>query len=266
MSMAQRAARTPPRRWWRRPWVAPFGVVVVAFVAFSVPPYLSLDPGRSRVPAPEGLTGYFPVLVAHVLFGSIAILTCGLQIWPWFRGRYPAAHRRIGRVYVFAGVLPAALMALAIASVSPYGPIARASSVLLASLWLACTITGYRMARQRRYAEHRRWMIRSFALTASIITNRVWGVLFIVVLSPDLQTTYGGDETALARDVAGLTTWLGWTVPLLVAEWWLERGDRAGRRAHARGRHAHARGVTAPPVAAPPVAAPPVPEVRAAER
>jgi hypothetical protein len=226
--------RTPTRRWWRRPWVAPFAVVVVAFVAFSLPPYLTFDPAESRVPPPEGLAFYFPLLVAHVMFGSIAILTCGMQIWPWFRGRYPVAHRWIGRVYVFCGVIPASLSALVIGALSPFGPVARASNVLLASVWLACTITGYRMVRQRRYVEHRRWMIRSFALTASIITNRVWGVLFFVGLSPALQTTYGGNETALMRDIAGMTTWLGWTVPLLIAQWWLDRGDPATRRARNR--------------------------------
>ena len=29
-----------------------------------------------------------------------------LQVWPWLRTRYPDVHRRTGRVYVFAGVLP----------------------------------------------------------------------------------------------------------------------------------------------------------------
>ena len=47
--------------------------------------------------------------------------------------------------------------------------------------------TGLRMARQRRLVEHRRWMIRSFALTMSIITNRVWAVIATIVLMPQLR-------------------------------------------------------------------------------
>jgi hypothetical protein len=126
---------------------------------------------------------------------------------------------------VFAGVLPAGVMALTIGAFTPFGPVAQASNLLLSSLWLIFTVTGYRMARQCRYDEHRRWMIRSFALTASIITNRIWGVIAFLVLSPQLDTTFGGNQKLLSWTMAGLATWLGWVIPLLIAQWWLERGS-----------------------------------------
>ena len=203
-----------------------FLIIAIAFIAFALPPYLTLDPGRSRIPPPSGVQAYYPLLVAHVVFASIAMVSACLQIWTSFRRRYPAAHRAIGRVYVFGGVLPAGLAGLAIGSISPFGPTLRASNVLLAVLWLACTTTGFRMGQRRRFAEHRRWMTRSFALTMSIITNRVWGVIFTVVLTPQLSTTFGGNETLMVQTIAGLSGWLGWVLPLLVAEWWLvERGQ-----------------------------------------
>jgi uncharacterized membrane protein YozB (DUF420 family) len=215
------------KSWWRRAWIAPLAVLAIGFLAVSLPPYLSGDPARSRVPASFRL--HYPILVAHVLFGSVALLTACLQIWPWFRRRYRVAHRRIGRAYVFAGVLPAGLLALPMAALSPFGPVARASNVLLASLWLAFTVTGYRMARQRRHAEHRRWMIRSFALTFSIITNRIWGPLAYFALAGELDAEFGGNEQLLRWTIAGISTWLGWVIPLLCAEWWLERGAAAIR-------------------------------------
>lgn len=218
-----------PVRWWRRPWVLPLAVIAVAFVAFSLPPYLSFDPARSRIPEP-GYGVHYPFLVAHVLFGSVALLSCGFQVWPWFRQRYPAAHRRIGRLYVFGGVLPAGVTGLVVGAISPFGPAVRVSNVLLALLWLACTITGYRMARQRRFVDHRRWMIRSFALTASIITNRIYGAITAIILWPQLGTTFGGDEEELSRTIATISAWSGWVVALLLAQWWLERGPAAGRR------------------------------------
>ena len=59
-----------------RPWtIAPLLVVVIAFVAFSLLPYLTFDPARSRVPVGAAVRGYYPLLVAHVVFGSIALLT-----------------------------------------------------------------------------------------------------------------------------------------------------------------------------------------------
>jgi hypothetical protein len=219
-----------PNRWWRRPWILPLAAVSILFVAASLPPYLSGDPGRSRVPA--NFPGHYPILVAHVVFGSVALLCACLQVWPWFRRRHPVAHRMLGRVYVFGGALPAGLTALPMGALSPFGPVARASSVLMASLWLAFTITGYRMARQRRFAEHRRWMIRSFALTASIITNRVWGPVAYLVLAPSLDTAFGGNEELFRWTVAGISTWMGWVIPLLAAQWWLDRGE-AARHGHA---------------------------------
>lgn len=220
-------------RWWRRPWVAPLMVVAVVFIAFSLPPYLSLDPSRSRVPAPGFFPPHFVMLSLHVVFGSIAMITCCLQIWPWFRGRFPKAHRVIGRVYVFGGCLPSGLLGLTVGLATPFGPVTMASDVLLALLWLGCTLTGWRMARQRRFVDHRRWMVRSFALTMSIITNRLYSVLFMILLSPQLETTFHGDEKLMVATISGLGAWLGWVLPLLLAEWWLERGDAAKRRRRA---------------------------------
>src|ERR671937_811220 len=86
---------------WRRPWIGPLMFVAIAFVVGSVPRYLTLDPQRSLVPQPDGYPFHYPLLVAHVCFGSIAMLTCGFQVWPWFRRRFPAAHRQSGRIYRF---------------------------------------------------------------------------------------------------------------------------------------------------------------------
>jgi hypothetical protein len=236
-------------RYATRPWIFPLAAVVVIFLAFSLPPYLRLDPALSRVPQSGTLgAAHYWTLVPHVLFGGIALATSVLQIWPWFRLRHPVWHRRAGRLYVFGGVLPAGVAALVVGAFTPFGPVARASNLLLAVLWLGCTAAGWRMARQRRYAEHRRWMIRSFALTASIITNRIWGAVAVITLEPQLETTFHGDEQLLAWTAAGLTTWLGWTLPLIAAELWLERDHSRGRRAttlHAPGTAAAAASNTA---------------------
>ena len=79
------------------------------------------------------------------------------------------------------------------------------------------------MGRQHRYFEHRRWIIRSFALTMSVISNRIWSVIMIIILIPQLNTSFGGNQTMMIQTVAGLSGWLGWVIPLLIAEWWLER-------------------------------------------
>ena len=225
-----RPPRTTARRRQLR-WFVPLALVCVAFVTFSLPPYLTFDPSQSRLPGTrDGFPLYYPLLVTHIFFGSVALLAGCLQVWPWFRRHYPAAHRLIGRVYLFGGVLPAGIAVLGVAPLSSTGFVSQVGNTFLALLWLPITIAGYRMARQRRFAEHREWMIRSFALTTSIVVNRLWAILLVVVLSPQVDTTFGGDQDAMITAAANASVWLSWVVNLLVAEWWLQRGRARAQR------------------------------------
>lgn len=219
-----------PTRWWRRPWVVPLFVIATAFLAFSLPRYLTFDPADSFVTPPSWFPPYYALLVTHVLFAAVAMITCCAQIWPWLRNRHPNLHRRTGRIYV-AAVVPAGLSAMVIGAVSPFGPVAGSSTLVMAPLWLGCTIAGYRMARKRRFVEHRRWMVRSFALTMSIIANRFLGAAATITLLGYKDSHFHGDDRIVSYLAAGITTWLGWTLCLLIAEWWLERGTPAQRRA-----------------------------------
>jgi len=213
------------RSWYRRPWaVAPLMLLALAFISYSLPPYLTLDPSRSRVAPPAVVAGYYPALVAHVVSGSVAMVTACLQVWPWLRRDYPEVHRRLGLLYIFGGVLPASVVGLAIGAVSPFGPVIAASNVVLAIVWLTVTMTGYRAGRRHSWIEHRRWMTRSIVLTFSVITNRVWTVIWVIVFIPRFDTMFGGNERLMIQTIAGLSGWLGWVIPLVVAEWRLERG------------------------------------------
>ncbi|HZR56968.1 MAG TPA: DUF2306 domain-containing protein [Terriglobales bacterium] len=205
----------------RANWWALLFAIPAAFVVYALVPYVGFNPEKSRIPLPQDIREYYPMLVMHVMFASIAMLTACAQIWPWFRRRYPAAHRILGRVYVFGGVIPAGVAGMFIGAVGPFGPVLRASDILLAVLWLSFAITGFVSGYQRRYGNHRRWMIRSVALTFSIITNRIWGVVLTLAFAPLLPTLFGGSEVAMVQAIAGLSGWLGWILPLLFVEWWL---------------------------------------------
>jgi len=220
------SGESPGVRWWRRPWVIPLALVAFVFIGFSLPRYLTFDPAQSLVEAPDGMTSHYPMLVAHVFFGSIAMLTCCLQVWPWLRQRHPRVHRISGRVYILGGVLPSGLMGLTIGAVSVFGPVIQVSNVMLALLWLGTTVAGYVAARQRRFRDHRRWMVRSFALTMSIVINRILLVPLIIWLFPQQETTFGGSEFALMQAVSGLTGWMSWTIALILAQLWLDRRPR----------------------------------------
>ncbi|BBX35024.1 hypothetical protein MMAGJ_43060 [Mycolicibacterium mageritense] len=196
---------------------AGLAVVVTVFLAYSLPPYLT---GGTRVPATFGL--HYPLLVAHVLLASVAMVGAVVQIWPGLRRRHPTLHRRTGRVYV-ATAIPAAGCAMVIGAATPFGPVLAVSNVALAALWLWFTVDGFVAARQRRFGAHRRQMLRSATLALSIITNRIWTPVLFVACEPLRDSIFGGNEERFMWAVAGVGAWLGWTVPLLGLQLWLRR-------------------------------------------
>lgn len=200
-------------------------LIVVAFLGYSLPPYLT---GGTRVQSTFGL--HYPLLVAHVLFASVAMVCAVAQIWPGLRRRHPVLHRRTGRVYV-AMAIPAAVCAMVIGAATPFGPILRVSDVALGALWLWFTIDGFVAARRRRLDAHRRQMLRSATLALSIITNRIWSPLLYLSFEPLRDSVFGGSEEKFVWAVAGVGGWLGWTIPLLVLQLWMGRqAARTGSR------------------------------------
>lgn len=191
--------------------------VVVAFLAFSLPPYLS---GHTRVPATFAL--HYPLLVGHVMFAAVAMVMAVVQIWPGLRARRPALHRRCGRVYV-AAAIPAALCGLIIGAATPFGPLLAVSNVVLALVWLWFTTTGLLAARERRFAEHRRQMILSATLALSIISNRIWTPIIFISLQPLQDIVFHGNKDHYLWFAAGLGAWLGWTIPFFTVRRWLDR-------------------------------------------
>ncbi|WP_309112006.1 DUF2306 domain-containing protein [Saccharothrix sp.] len=195
----------------------PLALVLLGFLVYSLPPYSTLDPATARTVLNEGFAAHYPLLVLHIATGTIAMLTVVLQVWPWLRARHPRVHRVSGRLYVFAGVLPSAVIALVILPYTAVLPGAVGAAVT-AVLWLVTTAAGFVRARQRRFAEHRRWMIYSFALTASIVWGRVIGI--------GLGGVLGGMGLDLVV-VAEMAGWMGTVINLVLAQWWLARTSRA---------------------------------------
>lgn len=192
-------------------------IVVAGFIAFSVPPYFA---GGTRVPATFPL--HYPLLVAHVMLASVAMVAAVVQIWPRLRARRPVLHRRCGRVYV-ATAIPAAGSAIVIGVATPFGPLLAVSNVTLGALWAWFTVLGYLAARRRHPSAHRRHMVRSATLALSVITNRIWTPTIFITLHPLQDSVFGGNAEHFQWFAAGVGAWLGWTVPLGIVQWWLTR-------------------------------------------
>ncbi|PUB28887.1 putative membrane protein DUF2306 [Promicromonospora sp. AC04] len=221
-------------RWWRRPWIAPLAIITAIFLATALPRYVGLDPSRALMVAgdvDDRGPAYYPALVTHIFFGSVMLSAAVLQLWPWLRINHPRVHRWSGRVYVMTAI-PTGLAALVTAQYPTAGPNQQLANTFLAVLLVTFTLLGYRAVRQRRFADHRQWMIRSTALAFSIVANRFWGVVLVIIFAPSFDGDVASSPEALSA--AGASAWVSWVVNLLFAEWWIHKYPKIRDRARAR--------------------------------
>jgi uncharacterized membrane protein len=146
------------------------------------------------------------VFLAHVA-GGVTALALGMFQLVTRRGRRRVWHRWAGRVYVLA-CLVGASAGLGLALTSTAGPMAHWGFGLLAVAWFATTALGWRKAVSGEFGQHRRWMIRSLALTFAAVTLRI--------MLPLIPLT-GMDFVEGYRWVA----FLCWVPNLLLVELWL---------------------------------------------
>jgi len=228
-------ARSPRKvRWWRRPWIAPLAIITAIFLATALPRYVGLDPTQSLVPTDRGAV-FYPALVTHIFTGSIMLAAAVLQLWPWLRAHHPRVHRWSGRVYV-ATALVTGVVALVVTQFPSAGLGQQVANTLLGVLFLVCTLLGFRAVRQRRFGDHREWMVRSTALAFSIVANRFWIPVLLAIFVPEALTdpSIGVDNPAVS-DVAVTSAWVSSVGNLLFAEWWIHRKPkRRGRVQKAR--------------------------------
>lgn len=224
-------ARSPQRvRWWRRPWIAPLAIITALFLATALPRYVGLDPTRAFIPTGDVAARgpvYYPALVTHIFFGSVLLSVAVLQLWPWLRANHPRVHRWSGRVYV-AAAIPTGLAALVTAQFPSVGPNQQLANTFLAVLLLTFTLLGYRAVRQRRFGDHREWMIRSTALAFSIVANRFWGVALVLLFAPSFDGDIASSPEGMSA--AGASAWVSWIVNLMFAEWWIHRKPKKRAR------------------------------------
>ncbi len=114
----------------------------------------------------------------HLIPGFIFFAVAPLQFISWIRRNHAAVHRVLGRVYVFFGLL-SGLIGILIAFVFPFGGwLEFVFTVPFGGFFLFAAGYGFLLARSRRIAEHRRWMIRGLAAALTISLQRVFfGVL-----------------------------------------------------------------------------------------
>ncbi len=186
-------------------------VVLVLSLLIGLVSYRYLIPGNYGL-APPILANRFThlgALTLHAGFAATALILGPFQFMPRLRGTRPRLHRWIGRTYVTCCLL-AAVAGLLLAFGATTGLISTAGFGLLAVLWFHATARAWRLAVARRFVEHERWMIRSFALTLAAVTLRLY-----LPLSSALPVN--GDDAYRA------ISFLCWVPNLIAAEWFLAK-------------------------------------------
>jgi uncharacterized membrane protein len=166
MTATPAMARSDAKSWPAR---AAQGIVVIPCLGIAIysARYL-IHPPQTPAQALHNPWGV-PWLFIHVAGAVTALVLGSPQFMPRLRRGSSPPHRWIGRIYV-AGCLIGGAAGLILAPGSFAGPIASVGFGTLSVFWIVVNLMGLRAAMQGRFPEHRRWMIRSWALTLAAVT------------------------------------------------------------------------------------------------
>ena len=145
-----------------------------------------------------------PFLVyAHFIGGGLALSLGAIQLWT---KRPSRLHRWLGRAYCLC-VLVGAIGGGYLSFYSHLGAITGLGFFIAYVLWIYTTFIALRFAMNRQFDAHRRWILRSFALSCAAISLRI--------LLPSLSLVFSF-ETSYA-----LVAWLCWSINLVIIEIYL---------------------------------------------
>ncbi|HEY6685702.1 MAG TPA: DUF2306 domain-containing protein [Propionibacteriaceae bacterium] len=209
----QSSAAAPPRS--RRPiliFIAVLIGIVLTFYGIRIAtdvPFLV----TGTDPEPEDFearyVGHPWLAYLHMTPGVLYLLGAPLQLSERFRTKHYTAHRRLGRLLATAALVSVSL-ALIFGVRFPWGGTLEAVAAAVFGSWfLVCLLLAVRAIRRGQVSTHRRWMIRTFAVGLGVGTIRIWiGLLF-------------GTGLLNFHDSFAAAFWLGLSLHVLAAEWWI---------------------------------------------
>ena len=150
----------------------------------------------------------------HILSGPVTLFAGLVLLSNLFRSRFPAWHRRIGRVQVALVLLLVTPSGLWMSWYAATGQVAGMGFAVLSVATAVCAILGWRAAVSRRFQHHQRWMQRCYALLCSAVVLRVIGGLSEVL---QIEWTYP------------YAAWVSWLGPIIALEFWRQLNRRSTR-------------------------------------
>ena len=209
----QRSSRRLARILARPGWVilTLLSLLTVKFVS----DYLAFDPELYFAEQRELYLRREFVLGVHVLCGMLAMIIGPFQFIQRIRRRFVRLHRGLGATYV-AAATGLGLSGFVLAPTAYTGIVASLGFTFLDLAMLATTWTALRMVLAHRYADHRRWMIRSYSLIFAAAMLRLLSLIYFTLSGAGLVAF--SFETAYAG-----IAWLCWVPNILLAVWFTRR-------------------------------------------
>ena len=149
---------------------------------------------------------YYIAFFTHV-YSSIFVLIAGsIQFSNRIRDKYKSLHRWTGKIYVMLIILFSFPSGLIMSYHANGGWIARISFIVLSLLWFYFTFQAWAKAKNKDFVNHQKFMIRSYALTLSAISLRLFKFIIIYLFETPPMDTYQ------------IVSILGWSFNLFIAE------------------------------------------------
>ncbi|MFD2601929.1 DUF2306 domain-containing protein [Flavobacterium suzhouense] len=152
------------------------------------------------------LPEYIYIFYAHV-YTSIFLLLFGfIQFFNFKSKAGKLIHRYSGYQYIILLLVFAAPSGIYMGFHANGDFWSKISFVILGTLWWISTFIALIRIKQHRFVAHRNWMMRSYALSLSAVTLRLWKVILVYCFELPPMNTYQ------------IIAWLGWIPNLLIAE------------------------------------------------
>lgn len=147
-----------------------------------------------------------PTFYLHVISGMLVILVGPFQFLPKLRNWNLRLHKNLGKVYAFGILGIGAPTGLIMAFYAEGGTPSTIAFLVMSVLWFVTTLMAIYKARKKDILAHKKWMMRSFALSFAAVTLRL--------LVPLMSYSYEFNQETIVVS----TAWLSWIINLLVVE------------------------------------------------
>lgn len=196
-----------------------FWIPVTAFsllLVYNTLPYFSFNKQFSFIEERSILfqnSIYSASFYIHIFAGAVCISTALIQFSRYLLKKSKAIHRRSGKLYVFVVLILGAPTGLYMSFFAKGSIWERSLFLFMAVFWFITTLKGLTAIHKKNIVGHKVWMIRSYAMTMTAVTFRIYHIIFFLLDWNHLENYE-------------LSLWISVVGNMLFAEWVIFRQSK----------------------------------------